>query len=154
MATDQSAGVDVEALAPAMGVDLLGKGCLKSAPLLSGFLPGLPFGDGDVVAGEQQRYGQLVPEGVSGEVADIERIPVDVATNSAQPEECRPRIGSGSELLAILGFDAHGATLEYAALAGVREVMQDRVLLGDVDLHGEDRQFAGGETLRQQATPP
>jgi hypothetical protein len=148
----QIRSVDVERLSAAMGVDLLGEGCLESPPLLSGFLQGLALGDGDVLAGEQQWCGQVVPEGVSGEVGEVERIPVDVAADSAAPEEGRTWIGSGSELYAIAGFDPHGTPVEHGALAGVREILQDGVLFGGVDLNGEVRQLVAGETFRQQAT--
>ena len=44
VAADQSGSVDVEGLSAAMGVDLLGEGCLESPPLLDGSFSWDPAG--------------------------------------------------------------------------------------------------------------
>jgi hypothetical protein len=72
---------------------------------------------------------------------------MDVAADSAQPEEGRTWVGSGLELCAVMGFDVHVAAVEHRAFAGLREVMEDGVLLDDLDLKGEVRELAAGEAL-------
>src|SRR5918992_438269 len=110
---------------------------VQPAPDLSAFPPRSAFANLDSLDSQHPRGRQIVPGGVSREVSDVERVPVEVAANPAPPEERCARAISGAEDVAAVGFQPNVTGIEHGALPGVWKPVHDRVLPGAEDLKAE-----------------
>jgi hypothetical protein len=104
VAADEALSVYVKGLLSAVGVDVSREGGQESSPSTARCLAEAAVDHGDAVVGEQVRCGEVVPEGVSGEVGRVQWIPVQVAADSIAPEEPRTRVCSDIDQLTATGF--------------------------------------------------
>src|SRR5688500_13977728 len=118
---------------------------LESAPGLAVLRPRFPLTDLHALACEEPRRVEVVPGGITGEVRDVERVPVEIAAHSTGTEELRTGVCSRVDHSAVSRLDAHVALIEHGALACLGEIVNAGVLLRCLNLEGEGGQLVPRE---------